>query len=54
MEGCTDGTFLSTMQKLFSCVEGKGLYYPVVKLQPEKRFMDRASVVGGENIMNRK
>ena len=54
MEGCTDGTLLSTGQKFFNCAQGRGIYYPLVNLQPDIRFADPASVVGGENLENRK
>ena len=40
MEGCTDGTFISTGQKFFNCLQGHGIYYPLVNLQPDARFMD--------------
>ena len=46
MEGCTDGTLLSTGQKFFSCLHGQGIYYPRVNLQPDARFVD--------NLGNRK
>jgi hypothetical protein len=36
MEGGTDGTLASTGQKFFSCQPGKGLYYPLDNLQPDK------------------
>ena len=54
MEGCTDGTLASTGQKYFECMPGRGIYYPLVNLQPDVRFMDPASVVGGDNLENRK
>ena len=46
MEGCTDGTLLSTGQKFFSCPQSQGMYYPLVNLQPDARFVD--------NLGNRK
>ena len=53
MEGCTDGTFVATGQKFFNCSQGRGIYYPLVNLQPDVRFMDPASVVGEMNLENR-
>ena len=52
MEGCTDGTLLSTGQKFFNCLQGRGMYYPLVNLEPDVRFMDFGLVV--DNIENRK
>ena len=40
MEGCTDGTLISTGQKFFNCPQGHGIYYPLVNLYPDARFMD--------------
>lgn len=50
MEGCTDGTLLSTGQKFFTCLEGRGMYYPLVNLQPDMRFVDPSMVM--ENLEN--
>ena len=56
MEGCTDGTLASTGQKFFECMPGRGIYYPLINLQPDVRFMDPrpAAIVGGDNLENRK
>ena len=54
MEGCTDGTLISTGQKFFECMAGRGIYYPLFNLQPDVRFMDPASVVGADGLENRK
>ena len=54
MVGCTDGTLTSTGQKFFNCLPGRGMYYPLVNLQPDTRFMDPGLTVGGENLENRK
>ena len=35
MDGCSDGTLISTGQKFFSCLPGRGIYYPVNNLQPD-------------------
>ena len=51
MEGCTDGTLLSTGQKLFNCPESRGMYYPLVNLQPDGRFVDPC--VDMDNLENR-
>ena len=51
MEGCTDGTFVSTGQKFFNCPQGRGMYYPLVNLNPDARFMDPG--VGMDNLQNR-
>ena len=38
MEGCTDGTFQATGQKFFDCPHGRGLFYPLDKLVPDRRY----------------
>ena len=48
MEGCSDGTLLTTGQKFFNCPQGRGMYYPLVNLQPDARFLD-PGVVTGDN-----
>ena len=53
MEGCTDGLLVSTKQRFFSCDPGRGLYYPLVNLQPDVRFMDPGAIIGGD-LENRK
>ena len=52
MDGCTDGTLLSTGQKFFNCPENRGMYYPLVNLHPDARFMDPGVVM--DNLENRK
>ena len=37
MDGCSNGTFPGTGQKLFHCPPDKGLYYPLRNLQPDER-----------------
>ena len=54
MEGCTDGTLASTGQKFFDCMPGRGIYYPLVNLLPDARFMDPEPVIGVGDIENRK
>ena len=49
MEGATDGTLISTGQKFFECMPGRGMYYPLVNVQPDVRFMDTAPVVHAES-----
>ena len=51
MEGCTDGLLVSTGQRFFSCDPGRGLYYPLVNLQPDVR--DQGAIIGGD-LENRK
>ena len=53
MEGCTDGTLVSTGQKFFSCLEGRGMYYPLAFLQPDMRFVNPNSVTREEFLKNR-
>ena len=38
MEGCTDGTWLTTGQAFFHCPPEKGLYYGFYNLKPDSRF----------------
>ncbi len=38
MAGCTDGTFIATGEKHFTCAHGKGLYFPLATLRPDERF----------------
>jgi hypothetical protein len=54
MEECTDGTLASTGQKFFECMAGRGIYYPLINLQPDVRYIDPASVVGVGDSENRK
>ena len=52
MPGCTDGTLISTGQKFFECMPERGIYYPLVNLQPDARFMD--PIAEADNLKNRK
>ena len=51
MKGCTDGTFNATGQKFFDCPSGKGLYYPLGKVQPDARYTEVA-VDGNREKLN--
>ena len=46
MDGCKDGTFPATGQKFFSCLYGRGLYYPLYNLQPDQRYAPEVATDG--------
>ena len=37
MEGCNDGTFPATGERIFECPPGHGLYFPLANLRPDER-----------------
>ena len=37
-EGCSDGTFPATGEKIFECPPGHGFYFPLANVRPDERF----------------
>ena len=38
MDGCNDGTFPATGERIFNCPPGHGLYFPLANVRPDERL----------------
>ena len=45
MDGCCDGTLVTTGQKLFNCPPGYGIYYPLAELEVDKGSREFCKIV---------